>query len=357
MFYGNSVGNVIILLIACFFISMAMDKSGVSSLTIVFWNGITLAAVFGVFVIEFAFKKITLNKFNVSFWLWLRMGFGALITFSFGIVVFLLQPSVSIEYEMYILIILVTISSLTISTYAIMLKYSFMVLATTLLPFTIYMFTKTGFFYSNLAFTVLIIQVVLLIKAVQVSKSAVAVLYLQENLISEIKGHKETKQHLDYLVNHDVLTGLPNRYYLIKTLGKLLDEAKNNNSFISVLYIDLDGFKLVNDNYGHAAGDELLVEVASRLRTQESNQHIVARLGGDEFVIIIHDANATEAIAMQVKFEVIQLLTKEYLIGNKLYNNIGASIGISNLKGQSYTADSLLKEADIAMYQVKKNRL
>ena len=188
------------------------------------------------------------------------------------------------------------------------------------------------------------------------SKSAIAVLYLHEESMVEIKDHEDTKKHLDYLVNHDVLTGLPNRHFLMSKLHSLLDESSSNNSFLSVLYIDLNGFKSVNDNYGHAVGDELLKEVAKRLKTHESYDQIVARIGGDEFVVIVCDKAATETKANKVSCDLMKLLSEDYQINEVTYKNIGASIGQSHLVGKSDTADSLLKAADAAMYLVKKSK-
>ncbi len=356
MFYGHAVGNVINLLIASVFISIVLVNSGVDFQKMIFWNSLVLIFSIGVFMAELAFKKITLNNDNVSFWLWLRMGFGASAAFLFGVSAFLLQANVLVQYEMYILIILLTISSLTLSSYAIMLKYNIIILSVTMLPYTIYVVTKSGQFYFTLAFTLIIIQFVYLIKAIQMSKSAVAVLYLQEKLLVEIEEHKETKKHLDHMVNHDALTQLPNRHYLITKLKLLLAEAMSNHSFLSVLYIDLDGFKSVNDQYGHATGDELLKEVANRLNAREYNNYIVARIGGDEFVIIITDINPTEYKASRVKNELMGRLTAEYRIGSNIYNNIGASIGISSFKDETDSVDSLLMKADMAMYRIKRRR-
>ncbi len=354
MFYGHAVGNVINLLIASIFISIVLVSSGVNFQKMLFWNILVLIFAICVFVTELAFKKVILDEKNAPFWLWLRIVFGSLAALLFGISAFLLMPDVAVHYEMYILIILIAISSLTLSSYAVMLKYSCIMLAMTLLPYTLYLLTKSGIFYLNLVVTVIIIQIVLLMKAVQMSESAVAALYLQEKLLVEIEDHKATKKHLDYLVNHDALTRLPNRHYLITKFTSLLERAVRNNSFISVLYIDLNGFKAVNDKYGHAAGDELLIEVAKRLKTKEGDNKVVARLGGDEFVIILVGDSPTESKAHQVRNELMQLLTGKYLIGDKIYNNIGASIGISNFKDNAESVDSLLKEADMDMYRIKR---
>lgn len=357
MFYGHAVGNVINLLIASLFVSIILSISGIINQTLYLWNGLVVLCAMCIFFIEFLFKKAKLTKHNVLLWLWLRMSFGALASLLFGLSAFLFPQEVATQYEMYVFIILITIVSLTMSSYAIVLKYSIIVLTTTLLPFTIYLLTKQGDFYLILAMTAIIIQIILVIKAIQISKSASKSLYLNEQLLDEIDDHKATKKTLNHMVNHDLLTGLPNRHFLMEKLNCFIKENRENNPSMAVMYIDLDGFKAVNDTYGHDAGDIVLKEVANRILTLDEKFDVVARIGGDEFVIVIICPDSVQLKAIKLKKQLIEILTAPYYVDGKNSGIIGASIGIAINNNNNDTTESLLKAADVEMYKNKKPKL
>ncbi|WP_321323021.1 EAL domain-containing protein [Thiomicrorhabdus sp.] len=151
---------------------------------------------------------------------------------------------------------------------------------------------------------------------------------------------------LQYQADHDPLTGLYNRYYLEKEFPKLLTEQAND---ISLLFVDLDNFKHINDTFGHTAGDKLLLQVTQRLKTFSSYAQYIIRFGGDEFVVVMknqtqHDFN----IAKQI----IETISVSYLIDGINFT-IGASIGIARDKGNSCTLSNLLSHADLALYEAK----
>jgi len=157
---------------------------------------------------------------------------------------------------------------------------------------------------------------------------------------------------------NDPLTGLPNRKLLSSTLADRLLEARETASMIALLYLDLDGFKLVNDSLGHAVGDALLVQVAARLRSWMREGDMLARLGGDEFMVIMHRIQAREDAVMMAENLLEEVSSSFEVKGHMLA--IGASIGISVFPEDGIDAEELIQQADSAMYVGKregKNRV
>lgn len=168
--------------------------------------------------------------------------------------------------------------------------------------------------------------------------------------LTDITARKHSELETRQRATHDILTGLPNRAYLDECLPGILGYAARGR-VSAVLYIDLDRFKRVNDTLGHAAGDELLLEIASRIKQLTRQSDIVARLGGDEFVVIAQcedGANSAQTIAEKLIAAIIQPVL---LQGQEMF--IGASIGISLWPQDGSSKDELFKKADAAMYQVK----
>ncbi len=170
-------------------------------------------------------------------------------------------------------------------------------------------------------------------------------------VFADITKIKQSQNQLNQLVNHDPLTGLPNRRLLNELLDLSIKQAERENGKIALLFIDLDRFKAINDTLGHHVGDKLLYEVSRRISRSIRDSDVVARLGGDEFVVMMNKLNDHEDAAMVAK-KIIHSLQIEFIIDNKeLF--IGASIGISVFPRDNRDVDGLLKAADIAMYQVK----
>ncbi|MGA2571293.1 MAG: EAL domain-containing protein [Terracidiphilus sp.] len=150
----------------------------------------------------------------------------------------------------------------------------------------------------------------------------------------------------------DALTGLPNRRYFAERLDQTLAQATRDHSLIGLLYIDLDGFKLVNDSLGHIVGDQLLREVATRLKPRVRLSDTMARVGGDEFTVILTSIKKSEGAATAAH-ALLEVLDQPFKIeGHEI--TIGASIGISlSVHGATQGAD-LLRQADSAMYAAKQ---
>lgn len=163
-----------------------------------------------------------------------------------------------------------------------------------------------------------------------------------------------SEMRLDMLANHDPLTGLPNRSYFQDFLGHALARAQRDKSQVSLLFIDLDRFKHINDSQGHEVGDQVLRIVASRLADQLRADDFVARLGGDEFAVILIHPPASRA-ASRVARKLNQVLAESFKLRQRRYA-IGASIGISVYPDDGLDANTLLRQADLGMYQAKHSR-
>lgn len=151
---------------------------------------------------------------------------------------------------------------------------------------------------------------------------------------------------------NDPLTGLPNRKLLSRTLSSLLVEARDQGSMIALLYLDLDGFKLVNDSLGHAVGDALLVQLAARLRSWIGEGDMLARLSGDEFMVIMQKIHDREDAIMLAE-NLLEDVSSSFEVKGHLLA-IGASIGISIFPDDATDAEELMQQADSAMYVGKR---
>ncbi len=183
----------------------------------------------------------------------------------------------------------------------------------------------------------------------------------RQGYLLDITALKEAEERLSHLAYHDSLTGLPNRAMFQEHLEVALARAERSGRGVAVLYVDLDDFKLVNDSFGHSAGDELLVEMARRLRAATRDTDVVARQGGDEFLILVADlhvggdaeeldiAERGRGVAQQLR----DALAEPFQIADtEIY--CSGSVGISLFPVDAADGESLLKHADIAMYRAKE---
>lgn len=169
---------------------------------------------------------------------------------------------------------------------------------------------------------------------------------------TDITKEKEHQSKLEHTAKHDSLTQLPNRFLLSELLMHEMHRAKRSNKQLALLFVDLDGFKDVNDTYGHDAGDEVLSTVASRMRAIVRASDIVSRIGGDEFVIVITDLNKSEEIIPFLQRLLSDL--SSHIKYNKESLNISASIGVSFYPQKADIGNEvLIRQADQAMYTAK----
>ncbi|CDT67664.1 GGDEF domain [Vibrio coralliirubri] len=168
--------------------------------------------------------------------------------------------------------------------------------------------------------------------------------------LSDLSNVKEMER-LEHLAHHDALTGLANRAQLYKVMDDVVTSSHYSNQHFAVIYLDLDGFKEVNDNYGHDAGDEILKQVSNRLLSQVRAGDLVARLSGDEFVLIIKQTN--KVLLAKLAERLLDLIGQQVNYKQRSLH-VGASLGIHLVDGSERDIDVILKVADEAMYQAKR---
>jgi diguanylate cyclase (GGDEF)-like protein/PAS domain S-box-containing protein len=170
-------------------------------------------------------------------------------------------------------------------------------------------------------------------------------------IFSDISEHKASQAHIHKLAHFDALTGLPNRSLLADRVGQALSRMERNNESLALVFLDLDRFKNVNDSLGHRIGDQLLIQVAERLKSTVRDEDTVSRLGGDEFILVLPGASA--AGASHVVEKVLQKLSSPYRIEQHELT-ITPSLGIAMYPSDGDSYETLSMCADAAMYRAKQ---
>jgi diguanylate cyclase (GGDEF)-like protein/PAS domain S-box-containing protein len=168
----------------------------------------------------------------------------------------------------------------------------------------------------------------------------------------DITARKVDEEYIHYLANHDALTALPNRFMFSEIVNLAIHNARRYHRGFALLFVDLDRFKIINDTLGHEAGDELLKEMAQRLGATVRTSDVVARLGGDEFVVLVQEVSDTKQVEVVAR-KVLAALMRPMLIAGHEYR-VTASIGVSMYPSDGEDEQSLMKNADIAMYAAKE---
>ena len=179
-----------------------------------------------------------------------------------------------------------------------------------------------------------------------------------KQLKEQIEERKKVEVELDFLANHDALTGLPSLRLCKDRLERSLAAARRNSQMTAVMFLDLDGFKIINDTLGHESGDQVLIATAKRIQHEIREIDTVARIGGDEFIIIL--SNLSEVLAVKTIAEnLIKQISQSAIIDQKDIDQndvkVSASIGIALYPEHGATSDQLMRAADKAMYEVKKS--
>lgn len=172
-------------------------------------------------------------------------------------------------------------------------------------------------------------------------------------IFRDVTERKRTEARMSYLANHDPLTGLYNRLRFKDDLERELAVARRYGTAAALLFLDLDGFKSVNDLFGHATGDALLKQVALTLRRSVRETDILARLGGDEFVCLLPRSSSQDAQMLSER--ILEHLQKGFVVAGEDQVNVTASIGIAIYPNHADSADRLMNAADQAMYQAKRS--
>lgn len=178
--------------------------------------------------------------------------------------------------------------------------------------------------------------------------------------IVDLTERKRIEEELRQMAFHDTLTRLPNRRLLMDRLQQALFRARRNRKRVAMLFLDVDKFKQLNDNHGHDAGDQLLIEVARRLRATVRERDTVARLGGDEFVVLLEglhpDPVRVDAYLKSIVAKIRDTLNQECLLGD-LHYSCTVSIGATLVEENQHDLEQIIRAADIAMYEDKRRNM
>ena len=170
-------------------------------------------------------------------------------------------------------------------------------------------------------------------------------------VVRDITERKEAEERLKHRAFHDPLTGLPNRHLLVDRLRQALRRTRRQENRVTVLFMDLDGFKVVNDSLGHEAGDRVLVEVAERLKGCLRPEDTLARFAGDEFIVLLEEVEGADD-ALRVTQRITEEFRKPFVLNGRelvLRFSIGVALGEADME----SPEELLRDADIAMYRAK----
>lgn len=172
------------------------------------------------------------------------------------------------------------------------------------------------------------------------------------SIIHDITDRKKAEAELEYIANYDALTGLPNRRLKIDRLRQAIAHSKRNGASVGICYLDLDGFKPINDRFGHDTGDQILIEISHRLQATLREKDTVSRVGGDEFVLILSDLTGAQQCTL-ILDRILEEIAEPIQVGNTDLE-VNASIGVTLFPEDDADADILIRHADQAMYWAKE---
>ncbi len=179
---------------------------------------------------------------------------------------------------------------------------------------------------------------------------------LIEGVMYDITERKRAEHGVQHRAEHDGLTGLKNRDASEAAIDRFVAEARANGTAVTVLYIDLDGFKQVNDTLGHKAGDQVLLACAHRMQQAvRRTSDVIGRMGGDEFVIALNNIDSADAVGTQLAAQLLAALAEPITVEGGYTIGVGASIGMASFPRHGSTRKQLLHTADAVMYEVKRN--
>jgi len=195
---------------------------------------------------------------------------------------------------------------------------------------------------------------------VYIQMTSISAIYDEEGVVqsyvalfTDITTMKEHEKQLEYIAHYDALTSLPNRVLFADRLRQAMAQTERRKKELAVVYLDLDGFKVINDQYGHHVGDELLIIIAGRMEEALRQGDTISRLGGDEFVAVLNDLSSQEEC--KPILERLLLASSEPVVINDNIIQVSSSIGVTFYPRDGVDAEQLLRHADLAMYQSKQS--
>lgn len=357
VFFGHAAGNMVNVMVGAVLIVIVLRMGGVDDALLATWFLPLAAVCAGVPLFERHVKRVGLNAANCRRLRDIRIGFGAVMAAFYGIAGFLLPESGVQVHDTFLFIIVSAMVMVATLGYTVMPLYYVVLDGVSLLPLTAHFawrFAAGGDNYYLLLLVVAIVwQAVVLVKARRVSATTIGAIALNQRLRDEIEEHDRTKEAIRHMALHDVLTGLANRRYFEEMLARALSNALREGGCFGLVLIDLDGFKPVNDRYGHAVGDVVLKAVAERLLGIMRAGDFCARIGGDEFTVILGGIDG-EAALIQVADKIRAALAEPVALDDGRSVAIGASVGHAICPDDGPGPENLVAVADRRMYQAKQ---
>lgn len=351
-FFSYSISNMLSLIYGSFLISLVLYVQGTEVSYIIIYFSTTTIISLSAFFISIYVEKVKPEKHKLQNILVARIFLGCCIGFMYGFASFML-PADAIETGVLFLIIIYLISiSVAIFQYSVIPTYYILFMFSVFIPVFMCVYLSQAYHYWLIYLFIISAAVIFISKGIKISANEVSSIFLNIELNKEAEEHLETRNKLHLMAMYDGLTKVASRYHFNERSEYLLDRAKNNNYSLTIIYIDLNYFKEINDRFGHTVGDSVLFKAAEILRSKVRSSDLVARLGGDEFVIILKGLDNAGLKASLLK-DICNSLNREIDIkGNKI--NLSASIGIASYPEDGNTIEEILHAADTHMYKNKQ---
>lgn len=350
-FFSYSISNMMGLIYGAGLIALVLYVYGAEQKLIALLFLMTSAIAIILIIISKYVVKQKPEKNKLAFFLQLRIFLGCSIGLMYALAVVLL-PDENIELAILFLLAIYLVSiAIAIFQYSVIPTYYILFNVSIFLPLTAYLLYKPNEI-STLTIILLISGGIIFVsKGLKISKNEIDSIEVNLKLQTEIEEHVITRQKLSEMALYDNLTNIPNRYLLEEHAAASIQKASNKNQHIAFLFIDLNDFKQINDQYGHDVGDKVLIEATQSIKKNIRTSDFVARLGGDEFVVILERYNLDRIKVSLIKSIQTSLNKNIEIDGSTI--KLSASIGTSVYPYDGDNLQALLRNADKNMYKQK----
>lgn len=354
-FFSYSISNMMGLIYGAGLIALVLYIYGAEkTLTVLLFLATSIVAI----VLIIISRYITINKPDnnkLAFFLRLRIFLGCLIGLLYAMAVTLL-PDENIEIAILLLLSIYLVSiAIAIFQYSIIPIYYIFFNISIFLPLSIHLLYKPNEISTIILLLLFSGGIILVSKGLKVSKNEIDSIEVNLKLQTEIAEHVITRKKLREMALYDHLTNIGNRYLLEERATASIKKADYNNQHIAFLFIDLNGFKQINDQYGHDKGDKVLIEATKRVRKNIRESDFVARLGGDEFVVMLENYSLDKIKGNLIESIQTSLNKNIEIDGSTI--ELRASIGTAVYPHDGNNLQALLHKADISMYKQKKYQI
>jgi len=352
-FFSYSIANMMSLIYGAALIALVLYFYGAETRLISLLFLMTSAIAVVLIVVSRHVIKTKPDRHKLTFFLKIRVFLGCLIGLLYSLAVVLL-PDKNIELGIFFLLFIYLVSiAIAIFQYSVIPIYYILYNLSVFLPVSLYLLYKPNEI-SNLILIMLISGTIVFIsKGLRISKNEIKSIEINLKLQREIAAHVITRQKLREMALFDNLTNIANRYSLEERAAASMLKASNNGQHIAFLFIDLNDFKLINDQYGHDIGDKVLIKATQSIKENIRASDFVARFGGDEFVVILENYNLDKIKVNLI--ESIQASLNKNIEIDGITIKLSASIGTSIYPHDGDNLQALLRNADISMYKQKSN--